>query len=226
MNNFNLEQILTFPFKEPEARKNFLIASLVYFLNFIIPILPLILIMGYTARIMRQIINGAAPGMPAWDDWESMFKDGLYLLGIRIVYLLPLFVILLPLFIGMSLMPIWLDSNGTSEQFAILIPIIFGLIMLIVFPLSLAIGLILPVAEAHTIAHNEFAAGFRFREWWPIFRANLGGFIAAFAIYYFASLILSIILQILVTTIILSCLLLRQRTLLRQLIDELESSSG
>ena len=83
--------------QDNEARRNFLITSLVYFASFIIPILPLIVVMGYTARIMRQVVNGEEPHMTAWDDWESMFKDGLYLFGVRIVYTLPFFLILVPL---------------------------------------------------------------------------------------------------------------------------------
>ena len=64
-------------------------------------------------------------------------------------------------------------------------------VMCLLIPDFFATGAIIPAAEMHAMDKSEFAAGFRIREWWPIFRANLGGFIAAFAIYYFASLVLS-----------------------------------
>ena len=208
MDSFNIEHILTFPIKEAGARKNFLIGILVYFAGFIIPILPMVLVMGYVARIMRQVINGEEPHMPAWDDWESMLQDGARIYGVRIVYTLPLFVIFFPLFIGSMGLPLWMDSTNNSNEMLILLPIIlFGLMMLVIVPLSLALGIIVPAAEAHTIAHNEFAAGFRIREWWRIFRANLGGFIIAYLISMIASLVLTIITQIAMATLILICLL-------------------
>jgi len=208
LSNFNIEQILTFPFKETEDRKNFLIGALVYFASFIIPILPLIFVMGYIARIMRQVFNGEAPRMPAWDDWESMFKDGLYLFGIRIVYTLPLFVILLPLFFGMMFLPLWLNSNPGSDNSLVLLPFLFfGIAMIFIFPLSLALGLIVPTAELHIIAHNDFAAGFRIREWWAIFRANWGGFVLAYLVSMVASFVLTFIVQVAMITIVLICVL-------------------
>lgn len=205
--NFNLSQLFSFPLQDDSARKNFLIASLVYLTAFIIPILPLIVIMGYTARIMRQIVNGEAPHMPAWDDFESLIKDGLYLFGIRILYMLPLFIIFFPLFFGMLALPIWLQSSSNSDQLALLIPLLVGLTMLLFIPLAIALGLAIPVAETHTIVHNDFTAGFRFRAWWPIFRANWTGFLLAFLISYLASMILSTIVGVAMITIVLICLL-------------------
>lgn len=208
ISSFNIEQILTFPFKETESRKNFLIGTLVYFASFIIPILPLIFVMGYTARIMRQVFNSEAPHMPAWDDWESMFKDGLYLFGVRIVYTLPLLIIILPLYFAMMFMPLWLNSNsGSSDALAFLPFLIFGIAMIFIFPISLALGIILPAAEVHTIINSDFAAGFRIREWWQIFRANWVGFLLAYLISMVASFALTFIVQIAMITIVLICIL-------------------
>lgn len=208
LSNLNIEQILTFPFKETEDRKNFLIGALVYFASFIVPIVPLIFVMGYIARVMRQVFNGEAPRLPAWDDWESMLKDGLYLFGVRIVYTLPLIVILLPLFLGMMFLPIWLNSNPNSNNSLVLLPFLFfGIAMIFIFPLSLALGIIVPTAELHTIAHNDYAAGFRIREWWPIFRANWGGFAIAYLVSMVASFVLTFIVQIAMITIVLICVL-------------------
>jgi hypothetical protein len=207
MSNFNLAELFSFPVKDDEARKNFLIATLVYLASFIIPILPLIAAMGYTARIMRGVVNGEAPTMPKWDDWESMLKDGLILFGVRLAYALPIIVIFLPIFFAMSLLPIWMETSGGAEEQALPIFIVFGLLMLCIFPLSLALGIIIPAAETHAAVHNDFAAGFRFREWWPIFRANVGGFIVAYLIAMVAGMILSTFVGIAAITIIFFCVL-------------------
>lgn len=208
MGNFNIEQVLFFPVRGSESRKNFLIGILIYFAGFIIPILPMILVTGYIARIMRQVFNGEEPHMPAWDDWESMLRDGAYIYGVRIIYMLPLFILFAPLFIGGMFLPFLMDSSNDPNGFIIFLPfLLFGMMMLIIFPLSLALGIIVPAAEAHTISKTEFAAGFRVREWWPIFRANLGGFIIAYLIALIASIGLSLVVQVAMMTIILICIL-------------------
>ena len=205
LNNLNLAELLTFPIKDAEARKNFLIITLVYFLSFIVPILPLLAAIGYTARIMREIVAGCSARMPAWDDWESMFKDGLILFGVRLVYAIPILVVFVPLFLGMAFLPFWFESSGGSDgQFAVIF-LLFGLAMLFIFPLSLALGIIVPAAEVHTAIQNDFTAGFRFREWWPIFRANWVGFLLAYLIAMVGSMVLSTIVSIAMMTIILFC---------------------
>ena len=55
---FDLNRLFYFPIENKEARKNFLIGALLILASFIIPIIPYLLVIGYLARIMRQVING------------------------------------------------------------------------------------------------------------------------------------------------------------------------
>jgi hypothetical protein len=57
------------------------------------------------------------------------------------------------------------------------------------------------------VDQESFAAGFRFSEWWKILRANLGGFIAAFVIFYFLTMALTLVMQLAMATLILICLM-------------------
>jgi len=205
----DLNQIFTFPFKDAEARKYFLIGCAVALAGFIVPVLPYLILFGYAARIAKQIFNGETPRMIAWDDWGGMLKDGARMFGVRMIYSLPIFIIAIPLMIAGISLPIIMDNvnNANADTvIAVFSLIMFGAMCLII-PLSIPLAAIIPAAEMHAVDKNEFAAGFRFGEWWSIFRANLGGFIAAFAIYYAASMVLTIALQIIMATIILSCLL-------------------
>jgi len=205
----NLNQIFTFPFKDAEARKFFLIGCAVSLAAFIIPVIPYLVLFGYTARIAKQIFNGESPRMIAWDDWEGMFKDGARMFGVRMIYSLPIFIIVFPLMLVGIAMPFVADSVNSANADAIIV--IFSMIMLaamcLIIPISLPLAAIIPAAEMHAVEKSEFAAGFRFGEWWAIFRANLSGFIAAFAIYAVASTALTFVLQIIMATLILSCLL-------------------
>jgi hypothetical protein len=205
----DLSQILLFPVKDSESRKYFLIGCAVALAGFIIPIVPYLFLFGYAVQVARQVFRGEAPRMTAWNDWGTLFQDGAKMFGVRIVYTLPILILAIPMIIAGIAMPIIADNVNSSEVstvIAIFVPVmlLFGCLLTL---LSLPLGLIIPAAEMHVADKNEFAAGFRFREWWGIFRANIGGFIVALVIVYVASMALTIIMQILMATIILSCLL-------------------
>ena len=51
-----LQNIFTFPFKDPDWVKKLAIGSLLILSGFIIPILPILFVYGYIMRIMERII--------------------------------------------------------------------------------------------------------------------------------------------------------------------------
>jgi hypothetical protein len=205
----DLNQVFTFPFKDAESRKYFLIGFGVALAGFIIPLIPYLALLGYAARIARQIFNNESPRMIAWDDWGGMIKDGARMFGVRMIYALPTLILVIPLVFAGIAMPFIMDNVNTANTDSIIaLFLLFTIaVMCPLIPISLPLATIIPAAELYTVDKAEFAAGFRIREWWLIFRVNLGGFIAAFAIYYIASMALAFILQILMATIILLCLL-------------------
>ncbi|MCB9110417.1 MAG: DUF4013 domain-containing protein [Anaerolineales bacterium] len=206
---FDLKEIFYFPFKDEESRKYLLIGALISLSAFIIPVLPYIVLVGYSIQIARQVFRYESPHMLPWDNWNEMLQDGLKVFGIRLIYSLPLIILVLPIMIGSFVIP-FLTANSSSPEsdpFFIAFMGIFALTMCIMIPISIAAAFIIPAVEMHVIETNDFAAGFRFREWWDIFRANISGFIAAFFIYYLAAMALAILVQIMMATIILACLL-------------------
>lgn len=206
----NLQEILTFPFKDNEARKHLLVGSLVALSAFVIPVLPYLALMGYAVLVARQILRGESPRMVAWDDWGSLLTDGLKLFGVRMVYSIPIFLLVIPIILVSFILPVFattLDSRE-AEAFFILFPLLITGLICILIPISIPLAVLIPVAELHTVEKGEFSAAFQFKEWWQVFRANLGGFIAAFGVYYIVSMLVAILIQILAATVILSCLLI------------------
>jgi hypothetical protein len=128
--------------------------------------------------------------------------------GIRFIYSIPIMILFIPLFISMLAMPIFMSQASSSQLdtlFPIFMLVIFGTLCILI-PISLPLTLIIPGAEMYVVDKDEFAAGFRIREWWAIFRANLSGFFAAFAVYYLSAMVLGIVVQIIWTTLIFACL--------------------
>lgn len=207
----NLNHLFVFPFQDEESRKHFLIGCLVYLAGFFIPILPWLVVEGYNAILIRQVLNGERPHLVPWENWEKLFKDGAMLFGIRLVYSLPLILLMLPLFVmafGAPFFPLLIEDADIREvgiTSAVFMMVFMGMSVLIM-PLSLAVGLIVPTAEIHAVDQGDFAAGFRVRDWWQIFEKNWGGFVVALAIFYGLMMVTSLLMQFLMFTMILACL--------------------
>jgi hypothetical protein len=206
-----LQTILLYPFRDAAARKNFLIAAALMFGNFIIPILPMIFLMGYIARIMRQIIDEKQEAsMPEWDDWNAYLTDGLRIWGFRMVFFLPLLLIL---FGGMGLFFVFFfigtaqSDSHTTSPFLLGGMLVFFIVMAIFMVLAIPLGIASMAGSAHVVAKKSFSAGFAFKEWWQIFYKNLGAFLLYYIVAMAVSFVLTFALQILYLTIILICLL-------------------
>jgi len=87
--DIDLAQILTFPFQDQDWLKKFLIASLLVLFSFI-PVIPLVLLLGYAAEIIRRIaVDHESPSLPEWDDLSLYFNEGIRLFGVGAVYMVP-----------------------------------------------------------------------------------------------------------------------------------------
>ena len=209
---YDLNQLFIFPFQDQESRKAFLIGCLLCLASFIIPILPWLIVSGYSAILIRQVLRGERPHLVPWENWETLLKDGARLFGIRLIYSSPLILLMIPLFLFSFFFPLFPtfvqhgDGQNMGLFFLILSMSMTGLILLML-PLSLAVGLIVPAAEIHVIAKDDFSAGFQFKEWWPIFKKNWGGFVVSLAILYAVMMVMSFAMQIMMFTLVLICLL-------------------
>jgi hypothetical protein len=210
----NWQETLLFPVKDSEARKQFLIACLVMLAGFVIPILPTLVLMGYSVLIMRQIIaERKNPSMPDWagSNWSDMLMDGLRVFGVQVILTLPLV-----LFLGCGITLTVTGSIGfaalaeeSTRAYAPLGMLFFvlgmGLIMLFSL-LSFPYGILISAAIPHTVAQNSFSAGFAFKEWFPIFRKAFGQFILGYVLVIAVSFVLMLVMQFAMLTIILMCI--------------------
>jgi Protein of unknown function (DUF4013) len=210
----SLKTLFRFPFQGPKWQNSFIIGSLFTFGGFIIPIIPLIFVAGYCLQIMRRAIQGEPLELPEWTDWGKLFVDGVRLLGVGFIYLLPGLVVLVGgmalYFVGSFSLPILTAFGQDNNGPGVLFPVMF-LFLISVFFLSLLVGFVLtalgaiplPAATSHFVAKDQFRAAFRGREWWPLLRANKLGYLIAFVIVFGLYFILSFVLMIAYYTIVL-----------------------
>ena len=212
-----VQAILSYPFKQPGWQSKFAIMAGLSILNYAIPILPGILVMGYIDKIMYGIIlDGAEPTLPEWSDWSNLFSRGLKIFGATLIYMLPAITFLVIGYLVMLLAPFLsiffiseMDSYRASSAM-VGIQLLGTFVAVFFFGIGFIfislIGFVLPVVIAHVVAKDSFAAAFRIKEWWQVARANLWGFVTAIAITTGAYLVGFMAIRVLYLTIVL-CLL-------------------
>lgn len=212
-----LKTLLKFPFQGPNWRNNFIIGAALTFAASIVPIVPMIFVYGYFLQIMRRAIEGQDLELPAWDDWGTLAVDGLRLMLVGLIYLLPAILVLLSGFILYLASIFWpllasAAERGGEGLIAPLLPIsVFGslaimMLSTLVGSLLILLGLIpLPVATAHFATQDKVAAAFRVREWWPLLRANKLGYFTAWVVVLGLMAILYFVVTMAYYTLILCC---------------------
>ncbi len=202
----NLQNVFSFPFKDERWKSKFAVGGLIGFTS--IFIIPGFFISGYMYEIMKQVIvDKAEASLPEWDNSGEYFKNGLKMAGVGFVYSFPTLLLMLPYFLNFLFLPF---AENMSEELASAVFMAIPITMMLMFLGSL-IGMVTSffsiAAMGHMIAKDEFQAAFRIREWWPIFRKNIGGYLLAYVILLGVSWIVGFVLQIMAMTIILCVVL-------------------
>jgi hypothetical protein len=214
-----LNQIIesaAFPFRDPQWPKKVAIGVGLTFAMFVVPIVPMLFVYGYSKRLMRQIITGSGkPSLPEWTDWGKLLSDGLQLWGAAVIYVLPLLLLMIGAMIVLFMTTItpvfFVHSDGTnSPQMGLLYVaglMIFSLMMAIIALLGWGISLLQAPALSHLAARDEFSAAFRIGEWWPILKKGIGPFLIAIIASMVLIWVLTFAIQFMMFTIILIFLL-------------------
>lgn len=183
----SLKTLFRFPFSGPKWRNQFLIGSGLLLASNIIPIIPALFVYGYGVQIMRRAIQGEELSLPAWDEWGKLALDGLRLLAISVVYMLPGILVGMAGFVAYLFsflsIPLFAGAQGGNSGGAVLVTLVaMGILFLATFISMLLVGLGAipwPLATAHFVAQGKVGAAFRVREWWPLLkRDKLGYFVA------------------------------------------------
>jgi len=212
----SLKTLFKFPLQGPNWQSRFLIGAALTFANFLVPIVPTIFVSGYVLQLMRRAIKGEELALPEWDNWGRLATDGLRMMLIGLVYLLPGMLVfwggMIFYLIGAVVLPML--AAGEGHRATVVLPLLVMFNMGIMF-LSMMLGSILtllgaiplPVATAHFVAQDKVAAAFRLREWWPLLRVNKLGYFISWVIVAGLGAILYFVLMIAYYSLVLCCLI-------------------
>ncbi len=118
---------------------------------------------GYEVRVIRSVARGEARPLPKWDDFGQFFVDGLWLALARLVYALPIFVLMGVPFVSWLIFVFAAATTQDEDRIAAFFPFVFllcGCAFLIMLLYSLTIGVISPAITAQYIRRGAFGACF------------------------------------------------------------------
>lgn len=176
---FDFAKSFSFVFEDPDWVKKILIGGLMYLASFLI--VGIFFVLGYLAKLIRNVVDGVARPLPDWDDLGGYFADGLKLFAVGLLYMLPAIAIM-GMMIGAGVL---MDQANADDAGGCLI----GCMYLIIFPLYLIIMIIMPAAIVYTATTGEIGAAFNFSRIFGFIRANGANYALAVATYLIANFI-------------------------------------
>ena len=134
-------------------------------------------LLGYVARMTRNIIAGDPRPLPEWNDLGEFFGEGLMLFAVGLIYMLP--VSILSILVGI---PAAFVDNISQPGLHDAGAGIVTCASCVVSMLSFVITLILPAATLRAIATRRFGAAFELKDVWAFIIGNIGNYLLALVI--------------------------------------------
>ena len=197
-----LKNALVFSFQDKKWGTKYLIGGLLILASMIIPVIPILFVLGYAARIIRRITNeDGQAALPEWNNWGDMLVDGLRIFGLYLIYLLPGIILMVIGYLTLLVPAIGghFDVISPAEQIGTLF--VMWILMALGILWTLAASFLLQPAAVHMVAKSRFGAGFEFSAWWKILGANIGGFVLALVISMGLAQLLNVVITFSILTI-------------------------
>jgi len=186
----DIAKSFTFMFEDPEWLRKLGIGFLVVLLGalfsvVLIGLVPLIMVLGYTLDVTRNVMDGRANPLPEWNDWEGFLGRGLKLAGVLVVWSLPLILISIPLGFSAAL-----AGNGSQGNFVAVMALLCSLCgICLALAWGLAFLVFTPAIYVRLARTNRFSAGFEFAKLWAFTRENISNVIVAILLTLVASVV-------------------------------------
>ena len=168
-----------FTFDDPRWLPKILLGGLFYILG--IFIVGIIFVLGYQARLARNVIAGVEHPLPEWDDLGEYFAEGLRLMGVVLVWILPLTMLAVFVMVPGAIM-----SEADNEMAQMIGGCAVSAVWCLMFPLSLAVTFFMPASLLMAVVEKRFGAAFEFDRIWPFIKNHVGDYLLAIVIYFVA----------------------------------------
>ncbi len=184
----------TFMFEDPEWLRKLGIGTLVGLIGLIfspvlLGLIPLLMLLGYSLDVVRNVMDGKQHPLPEWDNWGGFLARGFKLCAAIFIWCLPIILVSIPMGIGGALTD---QQNGAGGMQAIgALLLICGSCLILLW--GIFVTLISPAIYTRLAATNRFTSAFELGKLWAFTRDNIGNVIIAILLTGLAGLIASFI---------------------------------
>lgn len=176
---FDFGKPFQYVFEDPQWLQKILIGGLFQLAG--VFIIGWFFVAGYVARTTRNIIAGHERPLPEWEDFGGFFNEGLRLIGVVVVFTLPVIVLVMGIMI-----PAAIFGSADNEGLQTLGSLLSGCISCLFIPVTFALMFFLPAALLFVAVEERFSAAFEFRRIWPFIKQNIGNYLLAIVVYLIA----------------------------------------
>ena len=179
---FDFSKPFSYVFDDPRWVQKILIGGLFYLAGFLL--IGWFFILGYVARVTRNIVEGGPRPLPEWDDLGDYFSEGARLIGVMLLYFIPMFILAV-----MFIFPSAALDSIDHEAIQTLGGLTLGCLACLLLPLWLAIFLFMPASLLFAMVEQRFGAAFELGRIWRFIRANTANYLLAILILVIARFI-------------------------------------
>lgn len=177
--SFDFAKPFTYVFEDPEWLQKILIGGLFYLAGFLI--VGWFFILGYVAKLARNVIAGLERPLPDWENLGDYFNEGLRLFAVAFCYVMPMIVIA----IGM-MFPAMIADAIDNEAVRNIGGLMTGCLTCLFVPLTFAAIFFMPASLLFAAVEQRFGAAFEFGRIWAFIKQNIGNYILAIVVYLIA----------------------------------------
>ncbi len=146
---------------------------------------------GYMVELIRNVTDQVPEPLPAWDNLEKKFLNGLILLAVGLVYALPILIVFfLPL--GLFVISSILSGNSNLQDAARTIAgaggVLFYCLLCVFLIYGLALSIVYPAVLVKFSRSGTFASCFKFREIFEMISKRMDLYFTAWGVSLAASL--------------------------------------
>jgi hypothetical protein len=183
-NQFDFAKPFTFVFEDPRWMQKILLGGLFYLAGFFI--VGWFFILGYMAQLARNVITEKQYPLPEWDDLGDFFSEGARLIGVVIIYVIPIIVLVMTFIMPAIFVGAVAEGNEVAEALS---GGMAGCVWCLMVPLSLFVMIFLPASLLFAVVEQRFGAAFEFARIWPFIKNNIGNYLLAVVVYLIARFI-------------------------------------
>lgn len=180
--SYDFVQPFSYVFQDPRWVTKVLIGGLFCIAAFLI--IGIFFLLGYCAKLARNVIANDPQPLPEWDDLGGYFAEGLRLFGVAFCYVIPMIAISCAFVIPAVIAGNIGDSHDIERLFA---GSMMSCASCFIVPISLAFSFWMPAALLFAAVDQRFGAAFEFGRIYAFIKANFANYLIAFVVSLIAN---------------------------------------